>query len=102
MLQQTSKILLVRLTANKTRSYFRYALRVLLVTLCDLTSRSDQNTGNDYFTLSTVTYFDWFPLHTRIEASFGVNFTHGVYQNCARSPGSGVTASCDQRIFDKI
>ena len=28
---------------------------------------SDQNTVNDYFTLSTITYFDWFPLHTRIK-----------------------------------
>ena len=26
---------------------------------------SDQTTVNDYFTLSTIKYFDWFPLHTR-------------------------------------
>ena len=28
-------------------------------------TRSDQNTVNDYFTLSTITYFDWFPHHIR-------------------------------------
>ena len=32
-----------------------------------------------YFTLSTITYFDWFPIHTRMEASFRVILTHGVY-----------------------
>ena len=28
---------------------------------------------------SKITYFDWFPFHTRMEASFGVIFTHCVY-----------------------
>ena len=39
MPQRTSKILLVRLTATKNALYFKYALRVLLVTLCDLALR---------------------------------------------------------------
>ena len=39
MPQRTFKILLVRLIAKKTRSSFKYALRVLLVTLCDLALR---------------------------------------------------------------
>ena len=43
--------------------------------------RIDQIAVNDYFTLSTITYFDWFPLHTRMETSFRVILTHGVYQN---------------------
>ena len=63
MPQRTSKILLVRLTANENSYYSKYALRVLLVTLCDLAS--DQNTVNDFFTLSAITYFEWFPLKTR-------------------------------------
>ena len=63
------------------RCYFKYALRVLLVTLCDLALRVVIKIINGYFTLSTDTYFDWFPLHTWMEASFGVIFTHGVYQN---------------------
>ena len=36
MPQRTSKILLVRLTANKNASLFQIALRVLLVTRCDM------------------------------------------------------------------
>ena len=71
MPQQTSKILLVGLTATKNGFYFRYALRVPPVSLCDLGyTRSDQNTVDDYLTLSTITYIDWFlvsTLHTRTE-----------------------------------
>ena len=82
MPQRTSKILLVRLTANKNA--FLLQIRITSFTRYTVwfgVTRSDQNTVNDYFTLSTTTYFDWFPLHTWMEASFGVNFTHGVYQN---------------------
>ena len=32
---------------------------------CQSVTCSDQNRVNDYFTLSTVAYFDWFPLYTR-------------------------------------
>ena len=39
MPKRTSKILLVRLTTNKMRSFFRYALLFLLVTQCDLALR---------------------------------------------------------------
>ena len=67
MLQRTSKILLFRLTANKNA--FLFQIRVTSFaryTVWFGVTRSDQNTVNDYFTLSTITYFDWFPLHTRM------------------------------------
>ena len=66
MLQQTSKILLVRLTANRNAVLFRIRVTSFArYTVWFGVTRSDQTTANDYFTLSTITYFDWFPLHTR-------------------------------------
>ena len=80
--QRTSKILLVRLTANKNAFLFQISVTSFArYTVCFGVTRSDKNTVNDYFALSTITYFDWFPLHTQMEASFGVIFTHGVYEN---------------------
>ena len=69
------------INSQKTRYYFKYVLRVLLVTLWFGVTRSDKNAVNDYITLSTITYFDWFPLHTQKESSFRVILTHGIYQN---------------------
>ena len=66
MPQRTSKILLVRLTANKNA--FLFQIRVTSFALYTVrfgVTRSDQNKVNDYFTLSTNTYVDWFPLHTQ-------------------------------------
>ena len=66
MPQRTSKILLVRLTAN--RNALLFLIRVTSFaryTVLFGVTRSDQNTVNDYFTLSTITYFDWFPHHIR-------------------------------------
>ena len=66
MPQWTSKILLVRLTAN--RNAFLFLIRVTSCaryTVWFGVTRNDQTTVNVYFTLSTITYFDWFPLHTR-------------------------------------
>ena len=48
----------------KTRYYSKYALRVLLVTLCNLALRVVIKL-QQMTTLSTITYFDWFPLDTR-------------------------------------
>ena len=82
MPKRTTKILLVRLTANKNA--FLFPIRVTSLaryTVCFDCTYSDESTVKDYFTLSTITYFDWFPLHPRMEASFGVIFIHGVYQN---------------------
>ena len=83
MPQRTSKILLVRLTANKNAFLFQIRVSSFArYTVWFGVTRSDQNTVNHYFTLSTLTYFDWFPLHTwMMEASFGVIFSHVVYQN---------------------
>ena len=73
MPQRTSKILLVRLTANKNALLFQKRVTCFArYTVLFGVTRSDQNAVNEYFTLSTITYFDWFPLHTQMEASFGV------------------------------
>ena len=79
MPQRTSKILLIRLTAKKTRCYFKYALRVSLVTLCGLALRL-MITIHKTTTLHSL-QLRIFPLHTRMKALFGVKFTHGVYQS---------------------
>ena len=66
MPQRTSKILLVRFTAN--RNALLFLIRVTSFTHYTVkfgVTRSDQTTVIDYFTLSTITYFDWFLLHTR-------------------------------------
>ena len=82
MPQRTSKILLVRLTATKNALLFQIRVTCLArYTVWFGVTRSDQNAVKDYFTLSTITSFDWFPLHTRMEASFRVILIHGVYQN---------------------
>ena len=82
MPQRTSKILLVRLTANTNALLFQKGVTCFAsYTVRFGVTRTDQNAINDYFTLSTVTYFDWFSLHTRMEASFRVISTHGVHQN---------------------
>ena len=82
MPERTSKILLVRLTANKKALLFQIRVTCFArYTVWFGVTRCDQNAVNDYFTLSTITYFDWFPLHTRMEASFRIILNHGVYQN---------------------
>ena len=82
MPQRTSKILLVRLTANKNALLFWIRVTFFArYTVWFGITRSDQNKANDYFRFSTISYFNWFPLHTRIKASFAVYLTHGVYRN---------------------
>ena len=77
MLQRTSNILLVRLTANKNALLFQIRVTCFArYTVWFGVTRSDQNAMKDYFTLSTITNFGWFPLHTRM-----YTYTHGVYQN---------------------
>ena len=79
MPQRTSKIFY----KQPIKKAFLFPIRVTSFARCTVwfgVTRSDQNTVKDYFTLSTITYFDWFLHHTRKEASFGVFFTHGVYQ----------------------
>ena len=58
MPQQTSKILLVRLTANKNLLFLIRVTSFARYTVWFGVTRSDQNTVNDYFTLYTITYFD--------------------------------------------
>ena len=78
MPKRTSKILLVRLTANKNAFFLRYELRVSLVTQCDLALRV-------VIKIPEMTYLLSLQLRTltgfHLEASFGVIFPHGVYQN---------------------
>ena len=64
MPQRTSKILLVRLTANRNALFLIRVTSFARYTVWFGVTRSDQTTVNDYFTLSTITYFDWFPLHS--------------------------------------
>ena len=60
MPQRTSKILQVRLTANKNAFFLRYALRALLVTLCDLALRVvNKMTTSHSRPLRTVTGFHY-------------------------------------------
>ena len=80
MPQRTSKILLVRLTANKKLLISDTRYEFCSSHVCFDVTRSDQNTVNERFTLSKYTYFDSFPIHTRLEASLGVVFSHGVNQ----------------------
>ena len=61
MPQRTSKILLVRLTANKNALLFQIRVTCFArYTVWFGVTRSDQNAVNDYFTNSTITYFNWF------------------------------------------
>ena len=65
MPQRTSKILLVRLTANRNALLFLIRVTIFArYTVWFGVTRSGQTTVNDYFTISTITYFDWFPLHS--------------------------------------
>ena len=94
MPQRTSKILLVRLTANEKALFFQIRVTSFArYTVWFGITRSDQNTVNDYFTLSAITYIDWFPLHTRrrkmIDSHFnlvhiltGINFQSGKQSEC--------------------